>query len=247
MDRIDLNCDLGEASDGEGIAREAVLVTLVSSVSIACGGHSGNDESMERTVRLALEAGCALGAHPSYPDRVNFGRASVRMPPDALERELRGQIDRLAEITGHAGGSLRYVKPHGALYHDCARDPRIAEAVARASGDLLLMGGARTATLDHWRALGHDPIAEAFADRAYERAGGLRSRLLDGAVILDPALVSVQALGIARDRLVRACDGTEIEVRAQSICLHGDTPGALSMARAVREALLGAGIRIGRV
>lgn len=244
--RIDLNCDIGEATDPAGIEREAALLPLVSSVSIACGGHAGDDETMRRTVMLALDAGCALGAHPSYPDRANFGRTSMPMHPEALERELRDQIERLADIASQLGASLAHAKPHGALYHDCAKDPAIAKAVASACRGLRLFGGARTPALDHWRALGHDPIAEAFADRAYEPDGSLRPRSLDGAIILEPERAVAQALSIAREQRIAAHNGTSIDLQAQTICLHSDTPGALPIARAVRDALTGAGIAIAR-
>jgi UPF0271 protein len=244
--RIDLNCDIGEATDHAGIEREGSLLELVSSVSIACGGHAGDDETMRRTVRLALDAGCTIGAHPSYPDRAGFGRASVSMHPESIEREVRTQIERLADIAAQMNTSLAHAKPHGALYHDCARDADIAAAVANAAGGLLLFGGAGTASLDHWRALGHDPVAEAFADRAYEPDGTLRSRTLDGAVHLDPQRAASQSLTIARDRRALAHNGIEVRIDARTICVHSDTPGALPIARAVRSALDGAGIRVGR-
>jgi len=246
MNRIDLNCDIGEANEPTGIERETSLIPLVSSVNIACGGHAGDDETMRRTVRLAIDAGCALGAHPSYPDRANFGRTSMPMNPDALERELRTQIQRLADIADQLGTSLTHVKPHGALYHDCDRSPAIAAAVASAATDLLLFGGAASAAIDHWQALGHDPVAEAFADRVYQPDGSLRPRTMEDAIIIDPDRAATQALSIARDHRVLTHLGTEIELHAQTICLHSDTPGALAIAQAVRATLDGAGIRIGR-
>ncbi|MFG0294218.1 MAG: 5-oxoprolinase subunit PxpA [Phycisphaerales bacterium JB050] len=247
MKWIDLNCDIGEATDADGIAREAELVGLVSRVNIACGGHAGDAESMRRTVLLALEAGCAIGAHPSYPDREHFGRKSVAMDALALEGELRRQIERLAEIAEVCGGVVGHVKAHGALYHDCARDEEVAGALARAAGaEWLLVGGAGTASLGHWRAMGRGCMAEAFADRVYEVDGRLRARTEERAVIMEPGDAAAQAVGIARDGRVQAHDGTVIEVEAGTICVHGDTPGAVEMAKAVREAMEGAGIGIGR-
>jgi len=242
--RIDLNCDIGEATDQIGIEREAALFPLVSSVNIACTGHAGDDETMRRTVRLAIDAGCAIGAHPSYPDRANFGRLSMPMHPDDLERELRAQIQRLADIAAQHGTALSHVKPHGALYHDCARDPDIARSVAAAAQGLPLFAAARSAALDHWR--NRRTIAEAFADRAYQTDGSLRPRTLDRAIILDHDCAAAQALSIARDQRVTTHDATSIALEAQTICLHSDTPGALIIARSVHAALEGAGIRIER-
>lgn len=247
---IDLNCDAGEATEQTGIATEARIFRLVSSVNIACGGHTGDDESMRRAVLAAMEAGCTVGAHPSYPDREGFGRRRIAMEPSALERELHEQIARLSAIAEACGVALSHVKPHGMLYHDCAADPAVAAAVANAarawSEDLLLMGSAGTAALVHWRSLGADPVAEAFADRAYERDGSLRSRSLPGALILDPERAAAQGLQIARERSVRAHCGSVIDLEAQSICIHSDTPGSEAIARAVRGTLEGQGIRIGR-
>ncbi len=246
MKRIDLNCDIGEAMDEAGIAREAELVRLLSRVNIACGGHAGDAESMRRTVLLALEAGCAIGAHPSYPDRERFGRVRIAMDVGALEREVRGQIERLVGIAEECGAVVGHVKAHGALYHDCARDVGIAAAVARAAGgERVLVGGAGTAALEHWRALGYDCVAEGFADRVYEADGRLRARSEDGAVIVDVARAAEQAVSIVRDGRVVAHDGSVVAIEAQTICVHGDTPGALAMARAVREGLESVGIEIG--
>ncbi len=244
MNRIDLNCDIGEADEPTGIEREAELLGLVTSVNIACTGHAGDDETMRRTVRLAMDAGCAIGAHPSYPDRANFGRLSMPMNPDALERELRAQIQRLADIADQQGTTLTHVKPHGALYHYCSGSPEIAQAVAAAAQGLPLFAAARSAALDHWRGL--RPIAEAFADRTYQPDGSLRPRTMDHAIFLDPDHAAAQALSIARDRRVTAYDGTIIELEAHTICLHSDTPGALPIAHAVRTTLEAAGVRITR-
>lgn len=250
MTTIDLNCDIGEATESDGIEREARLIELVSSVNIACAGHAGDDESMRRTVEIALDAGCAIGAHPSYPDRERFGRVRLTMNPEALERELREQIHRLGAIARAAGADLSHTKPHGALYHACADDASVASALASAARSwrdcIVLIGGAGTASLDHWRGLSAVGVGEAFADRAYEPDGRLRKRTEPDALILDPEVAARQALSIATEQRVRSHDGRWITLEAQTLCIHGDTPGSERIAEAVRRALEDAGVSIGR-
>ena len=241
---IDLNADIGEGLD----AVDAQLIGSISSANIACGGHAGDAASMARTVALALEHTVAIGAHPAYPDREGFGRRPMEMPVAALRASLARQVEALATIVEAQGGRMRHLKPHGAIYNQAAVDPEVAAIigeVARAHDPgLIVVGLAGSVGLDAVRALGMTVAAEGFADRAYEPDGQLRSRALDGAVHDDPGVVAAQALAIARDGRVRTADGVALAIRADTLCLHGDTPGAVEHAVAVRRALVAAGVVI---
>jgi UPF0271 protein len=224
------------------------LIPLVTSVNIACGAHAGDPLTIDRTVRAAVANGVAVGAHPGYPDLVGFGRRDLDMAPDELEASLVYQIGAVAAFARDAGAPLRHVKPHGALYNLAARDPAvaatIARAVARVSSDLVLVGLAGSAMLTAAADVGLASAAEAFADRAYEADGTLRSRRMPGAMIESSELAAAQALAIVRDGRVEAHDGAAVVVRADTICIHGDTPGAAEFAKAIRAALEGAGVTI---
>lgn len=243
--RIDLNGDVGEGLD------DAPFIPLLTSVNIACGGHAGDDASIERTIRLAVAAGAAIGAHPGYPDREGFGRRDLDLVPEELDATIREQVGRVVDAARRLGAAVSHVKAHGALYNSAARDPLSASIVARAvaavSGELALVGPPGSALLTAARAAGLRAVAEGFADRAYEADGTLRSRRLPGAVLADPAAVAVQAVRIARDRIAEAVDGTILQLPVDTLCLHGDTPGAVANARAVRLALDEAGISVGPV
>ncbi len=240
---IDLNADVGE-----GFADDAALIPLVSSVNVAGGGHAGDDSTIALTVARALAAGAAIGAHPGYPDREGFGRREMPLSPAELLATLVDQVERVMAAARAAGAHVRHVKPHGALYNLAARDTAAAELVARAvervSPHLVLVGLAGSASLEVARARGLRTAAEAFADRRYEPDGRLRDRRHADALIADPAQVGAQALSIARDRRVTAVDGTHIHVQADTICVHGDQPGAADRARGVRAALAAAGVDV---
>lgn len=227
--RIDLNADVGE---GDG---EEPLYGLVTSVNVACGGHAGDPGSMARAIGRALRAGAAVGAHPSYPDREGFGRRPMAIPSRELTRILHRQIAALAEAAAAAGTAVGHVKPHGALYHD-ASEPAIADAIADAAAGfeppLVLVGLAGSPGLATWSRRGLPVAAEGFADRAYESDGSLRPRDREGALLLDPRRAAEQAL-----RLVRAG-------AVQTLCVHGDTPGAAAILAAVRAALREAGVAV---
>jgi 5-oxoprolinase (ATP-hydrolysing) subunit A len=246
--RIDLNADVGESLGPWPMGSDAELIPLVTSVNVACGAHAGDPLTIERTVRLAASHGVAVGAHPGYPDLVGFGRRDLAMAPDELEATLVYQVGALAAFAADAGVPLCHVKAHGALYNAAARDPDlaivVARAVARVSRSLVLVGLARSALVEAGRAAGLRTAGEAFADRAYEADGSLRSRRLPGAVHEDPAAVAAQAVSIVRDGRVIAYDGSVLDVDADTICIHGDSPGAVEFARAVREALAGAGVTV---
>jgi len=223
---IDLNCDMGELDDA---GHEAALMEYITSANIACGGHAGDEATMERTARFAMARGVRIGAHPSYPDRANFGRLEMAMSETAIEATVRDQIERLEHVVRKLGGTLTHVKPHGALYNVAARDPQVARAigagVAAWNPQAVLFGLAGSAALDVWRSMGLQVAAEAFADRRYEPDGSLRSRKFADALITDPLEAAQQALRFAR------------EGAAQTLCVHGDTPGAVAILRACRQAL----------
>ena len=236
---IDLNCDAGEGGD------DAALFAVVTSVNIACGGHFGDESTMRAAVRLARDAGVAVGAHPSYPDREGFGRRRLELDPAALGASLRAQIESLRAIAAPEGVTLSHVKPHGALYNASAGDPELAGVVAAGSpSDLTLFGAASSAGLGAWRAAGRRAVAEAFADRRYERDARLRARSEPDALIDDPGEAASQAVSIALEGVATAVDGSRVALPAESICVHSDTPGAPGIVTAVREALEGAGVRV---
>jgi 5-oxoprolinase (ATP-hydrolysing) subunit A len=245
---IDLNADVGESYGAWVMGDDERLLPLMTSANIACGAHAGDPTVMARTVALAARLGVAAGAHPGYPDRDGFGRRDLDMTGEELEASLLAQLGALTAIAGAAGVTLRHVKPHGALYNRAAADPAVAETVARAvrlvSDRLILVGLAGSAAIAAGRAAGLPVAGEGFADRAYEADGTLRSRRLPGAVHRDPAIVAAQALAIARERSVRTLDGSLVSVEADTICIHGDTPGAPALARAVRDALEAAGVAV---
>ncbi len=248
---IDLNCDLGESPERAADGTDLALLDAVSSANIACGGHAGDESTMAETVRAAISRGVAVGAHPGYPDRARFGRFELDMTVEEIEAAVFEQFSALDRVVGALGTHLRHVKPHGALYHAAMARPPVAEALARAaarvSGGLILVGQAGTAALGVWRGQGFRVAAEAFADRRYEPDGSLRARTLPGALLTDPAEAASQALRIARGQGVVACDGTIIPLRADTIGVHGDTPGAVAVVRAVRAGLEQAGVVVRRV
>ena len=229
---IDLNCDMGELAD----APEESLMPLISSANVACGAHAGDRATMERTIRLAMRHNVAVGAHPGYPDKENFGRIELAMPPEEIEDSVYEQVTALVSVAKALGCPLRHVKPHGALYNAAARDRTVAAAIAagvrRWNETVPLVGLAGSVMLQVWQDAGFRVLAEAFADRAYQADGTLRSRGLPGALITDPAQAAEQALRIARGGA------------AQTICIHGDTPHAVEIARAVRERLLREGVTV---
>jgi UPF0271 protein len=247
MSSIDLNADLGETIDGVPTADDEAMFAVISSASIACGGHAGDAASMRAAVDRAARFGVAMGAHPSYPDRPGFGRVRLRIDPAALRRSVAEQLDALID----AGAELRYVKPHGALYHVVTADPGEARAVVAAIADLssrlgrpvpvLGLGGAIGEAAD---AAGLPFVREAFLDRGYRADGSLVPRGEPGALLDDPARVAARAVRLARDGAVDAIDGSDVAAAAGSLCLHGDSPASVAMARAVRAALDADGIAV---
>jgi UPF0271 protein len=248
MTSIDLNADVGEAFGPWPMGDDAALIPLLSSANVACGFHAGDPATIERTVRLAAASGVAVGAHPGYPDLAGFGRRDLAMPPAELEAAILYQVAAVAAFARDAGVELRHVKAHGALYNAAAHDEALAAVVARAvrrfSLDVVLVGLAGSALLTAGRAAGLRVAAEAFPDRGYEPDGSLRSRSLPGAVITDSAAIAARAVQMASDGRITTSDGSPITLAADTLCLHGDTPGAVEHARAVRAALAEAGIEV---
>jgi UPF0271 protein len=247
--RIDLNADLGESYGAWTMGDDEALLACVTSANVACGFHAGDPRVIDRTVALAIEAGVAVGAHPSYLDLRGFGRRAMAADPDEVEADVVYQVGAVHAFARSRGGRLVHVKPHGALYNQAAADAALARAVARGAArvakDLVLVGLAGSAAMrDAAAAAGLRFAAEAFADRAYAPDGTLLPRGRDGAVIADAGAAAARAVAIARDGQVLAVDGSRIELRADTLCLHGDTPGAAGRARAVREALESAGVAV---
>jgi len=236
MKRIDLNCDMGEDPRTIADGTQEALMTSVTSVNIACGGHAGDEQTMETTIRQAMRHGLAVGAHPGYPDRANFGRLELDMSPEAIAETVYQQVAFFAKIAAGCGAPVAHVKAHGALYNQAVKNAAIcraiAEGVARWRKDVVLVGLAGSAMLDCFREAGFPAAAEAFADRAYESDGTLRSRKLEGALIRDPEAAAAQALRIVE------------RGAAQTICIHGDTPGAAAIAAKVAGTLRAAGITL---
>ncbi len=245
---IDLNADVGEGYGEWRMGDDAALLPLVTSANIACGAHAGDPLLMDQTVQLAQALGVAIGAHPGYPDRDGFGRRDLAMGLDELRAAILTQVGALAAICRGRGAELRHVKLHGALYNRAAVDHRLADCVVRAVRDfstgLTLVGLAGSALLVEARSAGLRVAAEAFADRAYTADGTLRSRNLPGALLEDPADVARQAISIVRDGRVQVEGGTWVSIVADTLCLHGDAPGAVASARAVRRAFQAAGIGV---
>ncbi|HEV8516647.1 MAG TPA: 5-oxoprolinase subunit PxpA [Candidatus Limnocylindrales bacterium] len=241
--RIDLNADVGE-----GLPSDEELIPLVSSVNVACGAHAGDESTIVRTIELARAASVSIGAHPGYPDPEGFGRRELGIAPDALEDSLAEQLRLVSRLVLEHGERLRHVKPHGALYNRAAEDRGVADLVCRVVAatlpDAMLVGLAGSTFLEVGRIRRLRVCGEAFADRVYEPSGRLRPRALPGALLEEPSEAAAQAVSIARDGRIRASDGSWLKVRAETLCVHGDTPGAPAVARAVRSALESAGIAV---
>jgi len=248
MKRIDLNCDMGELPQAIADGTQESLMPSFTSVNVACGGHAGDAQTMQATIEQALRWKLAVGAHPGYPDRANFGRVELNLSPEAVADSVYQQVRALAEIAERNGVSLTHVKPHGALYNQAVHNRELAKAiakgVARWKPHIVLVGLAGSPMLDVFRDTGFPVAAEAFADRRYESDGTLRSRKHEDALIHDPAEAARQALSIVERGFVLARNGSEVAVSAQTICIHGDTPGAPQIAIAVAQTLRQAGVKL---
>jgi UPF0271 protein len=247
--RIDLNADIGEAFGAWSMGADAALLEHVTSVNVACGFHAGDPSVIERTVARAVRAGVAIGAHPSYYDLRGFGRREMRVPASVVEADVVYQVGALLAFARAHGAPLTHVKPHGALYNQAADDLELAQAiargVARVDRALVMVGLAGSRAMREAAAgAGLRFAAEAFVDRAYDAQGRLVPRSRPGAVTSDPAAAAAAALRLVRDRTVVSIEGHQLAVQADTLCLHGDNPRAVEVARAVRETLAGAGVSV---
>ncbi|CAM6532557.1 5-oxoprolinase subunit PxpA [Escherichia fergusonii] len=241
--KIDLNADLGE-----GCASDAELLTLVSSANIACGFHAGDAQTMQASVREAVKNGVAIGAHPGFPDRENFGRTAMQLPPETVYAQTLYQIGALAAITHAEGGVMRHVKPHGMLYNQAAKDPQLADAIAKAvhacDPALILVGLAGSELIRAGKHYGLTTRQEVFADRGYQADGSLVPRSQPGALIEDEEQSLAQTLEMVQNGRVKSITGEWTPVEAQTVCLHGDGEHALAFARRLRAAFLERGIAV---
>jgi len=241
--RIDLNCDMGE-----GAGSDERILPLVTSANVACGVHAGDPTTMRHTIRLARQHGVGVGAHPSYPDRAGFGRRFLAATPEEVRDDVTFQIGALWAFCRAEGVRLTHVKAHGALYNAAATDRELARAICTAVRDidpaLPVMCLAQSPMVEVARSLGVPCVEEAFADRAYTPAGTLVPRRSPGAVIDDVAAVADRVSLLARERRVVAADGSSIAIAAQSVCVHGDTPGAERLVAAIRARLARDGVEV---
>ncbi|WP_038207052.1 5-oxoprolinase subunit PxpA [Xenophilus azovorans] len=241
--QVDLNADLGE-----GAGNDEALLQLVSSANIACGWHAGDAKTMRECVRWALAGGVAVGAHPSFPDRENFGRSAMQLPPEEIVANMLYQIGALDAIVRAEGGRLAHVKPHGMLYNQAVKEPELAAALCEAvrlfDPSLRFFGLAGSGMIEAARQAGLTPVEEVFADRGYMPDGSLVPRGRPGALIEDEEEALAQTLSLVRDRRVTAIDGSSVPVNAQSVCLHGDGAHALAFARRIRQRLDAEGIAV---
>lgn len=238
MWRVDLNCDLGE-----GAGHDAELMPLITSANIACGAHAGDEATMRATVALAQKHGVAIGAHPGFADRDNFGRRELPVSPDDVHALVLDQVRKLQRL-----GPVRHVKPHGALYNMAARDPALARAVVDAVYEtdprLILFGLAGSQLIAVAEACGLPVVSEVFADRSYQADGSLTSRSQPNSIITDENVAVAQVLRLVREGKVRATDGTDVAIKADTVCLHGDGTHPVEFARKLRQALAAAGVEI---
>ncbi|RZS53496.1 UPF0271 protein [Microcella putealis] len=242
MARLDLNSDLGEGWGGVAVADDAAMLRVVTSANLACGGHGGDTDARDAAVRAALASRVVIGAHPSYDDREGFGRRAMDVPGPVLERQLRAQLETLLDSCDQHGARVSYLKPHGALYSRILDDVDQADAVARIAAEfglpVLALAGVDGSAIQ--RACDRrfvDVVGEAFADRAYAADGTLVPRGEAGAVVHDAAVIAARAVRLAHDGVIDTIGGGSVRVSARSLCVHGDTPGAVAIASAVRAAL----------
>jgi UPF0271 protein len=245
---IDLNADLGESFGSFSIGRDADLIPLLTSANVACGFHGGDPRVMDRTVGRCREAGVALGAHPSFPDLVGFGRRAMDASPEEAETDVLYQVAALDGFCRRHGLAMQHVKPHGALYNQANRSPGLARGIAAgvAAFDprLLLVCQPGTELARAGEAAGLTVAHEGFADRAYNADGTLVSRAVEGSVYHDPGRATEQALRMVTEGTVVALDGTVVDVRVDTLCVHGDNPEAVRLVGVLRERLTAAGVAV---
>jgi len=248
MKNIDLNCDMGELPEAIADGTQEALMRYITSANVACGGHAGDEQAMHATIEQAVRHNVAIGAHPGYEDRANFGRTELHLAPEEISGSVERQIRALDEIAAKCGARIVHVKPHGALYNQAARDRIIARAIAggvrRWRADVILVGLAGSIMLDEFHNAGFRIAAEAFADRRYEPDGSLRPRRFRDALIANPQQAADQALQIVEKSSVTDSSGATMPLRAQTLCLHGDTPGSPAIAEAIHQRLTAANVRL---
>jgi UPF0271 protein len=240
---IDLNCDLGE-----GVNVEEFIMPFISSANISCGYHAGNHHTMKRAVELAIHYGVAIGAHPSFADKANFGRTEMHLEADQIFQIVSDQLTKLSTIIVDAGGHLSHVKPHGALYNMAAKNSHVAAAIVRAvkefNPELLLFGLSGSKLIEEAQFVGLGSVNEAFIDRTYLEDGSLTPRTTEGAVITDIKKSIQQALNIVKTGSVFTITGKRIPIRAETLCIHSDSPRAPELARQIQEELLSERIKV---
>jgi len=248
METVDLNCDMGESFGRYRIGADEGMMQHITSANIACGYHAGDPLVIDRTVRLAAEHRVGVGAHPSFPDLMGFGRRAMQLSPAEIENCILYQIGALAAFARAAGVELAHVKSHGALYNMAAKDMGLARAIvhgiARFSRELIVVCLAGSAMIEAAEEVGLRAAQEGFADRAYDPDGTLQSRKEPGSVIHDPQRAAEQAVSMVRDEVVVAHTGEEMPLHVDTICVHGDTPAAVQIAQAIRKELEAAGIEV---
>ncbi len=246
--RIDINADVGESFGAYAIGHDPELMKSITSANVAAGFHAGDPSVLRATIRRAKLHGVAVGAHPSFPDLTGFGRREMHFSPHEAEDLVLYQIAAVGGVAHAEGVPLQHVKPHGALYNMAAHDPALAGAIARAvaaySRSLILFGLPGSELLSAGAALGLRVAAEVFADRAFEPDGSLVARKKHGAVIHAPDVVAARAVQMVKAGTVSAIDGTVLQLRAETICVHSDTPGADELAAKLRAALEAAGVAV---
>lgn len=227
---IDINCDMGE-----GMLNDASLMPFISSANISCGYHAGNEDIIKRTIELALENNVAVGAHPSYNDRENFGRLSQSIALVELAELIGDQINLFEKITNQMGCKIHHVKLHGALYNDCAKDALsskiVAQTIQAIDPSIMLYGLSGSHSIKEAKAIGLRSVQEVFADRTYQADGQLTPRYLDHALITDPNESAQQVLSMVLDQEIKTHNGTMIAVNAETVCIHGDHPEAIEIAK----------------
>ena len=248
MVKVDLNCDLGESFGAYTMGMDDKVIPLISSCNIACGYHASDPLVMKKTVAMAAEAGIGIGAHPGYPDLMGFGRRNMNVSPEEAAAYVTYQLGALYAFARSAGVSIQHVKPHGALYNMAGKDYALALAIAKAvqsfDPDVILLGLSGSQSIKAAQDIGLPAAREVFADRAYMPDGSLMPRTMEGAVIHDEALAIGRVVRMVKEHKVTACDGTDIEIVPDSVCVHGDNVKALAFVTQIRDALEEEGVEI---
>lgn len=248
MTSIDINADLGENTPDRVVSADHTMLEIVTSASVACGFHAGNPQGIRGTLAVAVRRGVTIGAHPSYRDYENFGRRSVDVDSLTLRSHVEYQLGALSALAGAVDGTVKFVKPHGALYNAIVHDERqardVVAAIRAVNPNLVLLGLAGGVVLDIAERAGLKVAAEAYADRSYLPDGRLVPRTEPGAVLHDPTIVAERMLRFVEHGVIRSIEGTDVRINAQSICVHGDSPGAVEMASETKRRLESAGVRI---